>query len=148
MSTYWQRFQPRGVALGRAGGELFDIIVKRVDRAAADDPRPYSERHVASIMEQITSAIVHCHQNNIAHRDLKVRRTQDACPLANVYSPCASLQPENMLIADATSLDPDTPIKLADFGLSADISQDPLMHEPCGTPEYVGEFRLRQPVTL
>ena len=43
-----------------------------------------------------------------------------------------------MLIADATSEDPQTPIKLADFGLSADIKKDPLMHEPCGTPEYVG----------
>jgi serine/threonine protein kinase len=50
-----------------------------------------------------------------------------------------------MLIADATSDDPDTPIKLADFGLSADISQDPLMHEPCGTPEYVGMCRLLRP---
>ena len=43
-----------------------------------------------------------------------------------------------MLIADASSDDPQTAIKLADFGLSADITADPLMHEPCGTPEYVG----------
>ena len=60
----------------------------------------------------------------------------------NPDSLCHRLQPENMLIADATSSDPETPIKLADFGLSADISNDPLMHEPCGTPEYVGAFHL------
>jgi calcium-dependent protein kinase len=99
-----------------AGGELFDIIVKRVEKAKADDPRPYSEQHVAAIMYQITDAIVHCHSKLVAHRDLK---------------------PENMLIANNSDNDPSTPIKLADFGLSADISQDPLMHEPCGTPEYV-----------
>lgn len=99
-----------------AGGELFDIIVKRVEQATAEDPRPYSEQHVASIMYQITLAIVHCHTKLVAHRDLK---------------------PENMLIANNASGDPSTPIKLADFGLSADISKSPLMHEPCGTPEYV-----------
>ena len=58
----------------------------------------------------------------------------------DVLTPSALPQPENMLIADATSSDPATPIKLADFGLSADITDSPLMHEPCGTPEYVGAF--------
>jgi hypothetical protein len=53
-----------------------------------------------------------------------------------------------MLIADATSEDPATPIKLADFGLSADISHNPLMHEPCGTPEYVGASRLAASVVF
>lgn len=62
----------------RAGGELFDIIVRRVEDASSNDPRPYSEQHVASIMAQITAAIVHCHVNNIAHRDLKVRANSSA----------------------------------------------------------------------
>jgi serine/threonine protein kinase len=42
-----------------------------------------------------------------------------------------------MLIASQDSDNPDTPIKLGDFGLSADITKETLMHEPCGTPEYV-----------
>ena len=58
---------------GRAGGELFDIIVKRAEKAGSD-ARPYSEQHVATIMNQITAAIVHCHSKQVAHRDLKVSR--------------------------------------------------------------------------
>ena len=58
---------------GRAGGELFDIIVKRAEKAGSD-ARPYSEQHVATIMNQITAAIVHCHSKQVAHRDLKVTR--------------------------------------------------------------------------
>ena len=59
----------------RAGGELFDIIVKRVEAAAAAGGRPYSEQHVASIMMQLTSAIAHCHSCFVAHRDLKVHKS-------------------------------------------------------------------------
>lgn len=59
----------------RAGGELFDIIVKRVEAAAAAGGRPYSEQHVATIMMQLTSAIAHCHSCFVAHRDLKVHKS-------------------------------------------------------------------------
>ena len=73
------RAAPSPLALGRAGGELFDIIVKRAEKAGSD-ARPYSEQHVATIMNQITAAIVHCHSKQVAHRDLKVTRLPSPQP--------------------------------------------------------------------
>ena len=48
------------------GGELFDIIIKKVEaNEASEDPKPYSEREVASIMTQLNEAVGHCHANGL-----------------------------------------------------------------------------------
>ena len=67
------------------GGELFDRIVKS---------HHFTERKAAETMEQILSAVVYCHDNQIVHRDIK---------------------PENILYE---SPKPDAPIKVIDFGTS------------------------------
>tara|TARA_R110002050_G_scaffold149599_1_gene276279 strand:+ start:1940 stop:2128 length:189 start_codon:yes stop_codon:yes gene_type:complete len=45
------------------GKELFDKIVERGQ---------YSEKDTAHIIRQIVSAVAYLHENDIAHRDLKV----------------------------------------------------------------------------
>ncbi len=45
------------------GKELFDKIVERGQ---------YSEKDTARIIHQIVSAVAYLHENDIAHRDLKV----------------------------------------------------------------------------
>ena len=78
----------------RCGGELFDIIIKRVeaaeDTAAVKDggapAMPYSEAEVAKVLRQIVQAVNQCHVNGIVHRDLKV------CELECPALPCPALQ--------------------------------------------------------
>jgi len=113
------------------GGELFDIIIQRVEQALdRGEDRPYSEKEVALILRQVVSAVAHCHANNVVHRDLK---------------------PENILEADNDGEmirpeDIDTPLKLADFGLAAEWSTgDELLLDPCGTPEYVAPEVINRP---
>jgi len=64
-------------------------------------------------VRKIVSAIEYLHKQNIAHRDLK---------------------PENLLVK---SVEDDTEVKIADFGLSKIIDKDKMMQTACGTPGYV-----------
>ncbi|RVX22350.1 CBL-interacting serine/threonine-protein kinase 7 [Vitis vinifera] len=84
------------------GGELFTKISRRgrLTEAAA---RRY--------FQQLVSALLFCHQNGVAHRDMK---------------------PQNLL------LDQDGNLKVSDFGLSAlpDQLKNGLLHTACGTPAY------------
>jgi len=66
---------------------------------------------------QIIAGINFCHSNYIVHRDLK---------------------PENIL------LDHELNVKLADFGLSADISDGKALTESCGSPNYAAPELLRK----
>lgn len=108
------------------GGELFDIIIKKVElNEASEDPKPYSEMEVAAIMVQLVSAVKHCHDNGIVHRDLK---------------------PENLLASEDGSDDPNAPIKLADFGLAALCKPgEKTLKDPCGTPDYVAPEVITKP---
>jgi len=108
------------------GGELFDIIIKKVEaNEASEDPKPYSEREVASIMTQLNEAVGHCHANGIVHRDLK---------------------PENLLASEDGADDPNAPIKLADFGLAAECAAGTKdLYDPCGTPDYVAPEVITKP---
>jgi len=71
----------------------------------------YTEEEAAKIIKQILDAINYVHSLGIAHRDLK---------------------PENLLLLGDGS---DT-VKIADFGLSKDFSEEKLSTS-CGTPDYV-----------
>jgi calcium-dependent protein kinase len=72
-----------------------------------------TEAQAAKIMRQIFSAIAYLHQNKICHRDLK---------------------PENFLLKYS---DDDSCIKLIDFGLSKQLTENELMNDPNGTPFYI-----------
>jgi len=73
----------------------------------------YSEEDAKVLVRKIVSAIDYLHKQNIAHRDLK---------------------PENLLVK---SIEDDTEVKIADFGLSKIIDKDKMMQTACGTPGYV-----------
>ncbi|KNC80236.1 CAMK protein kinase [Sphaeroforma arctica JP610] len=104
------------------GGELLDILIKRVERGAC----AYSEAEVALILRQLVSAVEHCHKMGYIHRDLK---------------------PENVLVSDESSLGrkqslTDKPIKVADFGLAVPFTPGQKLKETCGTPNYMAPERL------
>jgi len=73
----------------------------------------YSEEDAKELVRKIVSAVEYLHSKEIAHRDLK---------------------PENLLVK---SLECDTEVKIADFGLSKIIDQEKMMQTACGTPGYV-----------
>jgi len=77
------------------------------------DKGSYCERDTAVLIRKLVSALEYLHSKNIVHRDLK---------------------PENLLLK---SLEEDTEIKLADFGLSKVLGQEVMMQTACGTPGYV-----------
>ncbi|CAA3022734.1 CBL-interacting serine threonine- kinase 7-like [Olea europaea subsp. europaea] len=84
------------------GGELFAKLSRQ---------RRFSESTARRYFHQIVSALLFCHQNGIAHRDIK---------------------PQNLLLDNKGSL------KITDFGLSALPEQklDGLIYTACGTPAY------------
>jgi serine/threonine protein kinase len=73
----------------------------------------YSERDASRLIHQIVSALDHLHERSIVHRDLK---------------------PENLLLANDSI---DSPVLLADFGLSKVIDPANPLNVPVGTPGYV-----------
>jgi serine/threonine protein kinase len=85
-----------------AGGELFAKVLRR-GRLSESSARQY--------FHQLVNALNFCHQNGIAHRDVK---------------------PQNLL------LDLNGNLKISDFGLSALPEQlkNDLLHTACGTPSY------------
>ncbi|CAK9329140.1 unnamed protein product [Citrullus colocynthis] len=85
-----------------SGGELFAKLLRR-GRLTESTARRY--------FQQLVSALHFCHQNGVAHRDIK---------------------PQNLL------LDEDGNLKVSDFGLSALPEQikDGMLHTACGTPAY------------
>ena len=106
------------------GGTLFDRLLKKME----DDDETFTENEAAKIFKQIISAICYCHNQGIAHRDLKM---------------------ENILFLDKT---PDSPIKVIDFGLSECVQILPqnlseiisgeknnnmIMTGSVGTPHYI-----------
>jgi calcium-dependent protein kinase len=66
--------------------------------------KTFSENEAAEIMTQVFSAIAHCHQRKIVHRDVK---------------------PENLLIDKVSSLDTEKlVVKVIDFGISTHFTPD------------------------
>ena len=121
------------------GGELFDIIIQRIEhreRKGDETTQPYTEAEAARVVMQIADAIAFCHRNGVVHRDLK---------------------PENVLIPDASGGDGggggnlfDSPLKIADFGLAAqfidpETGEKIPLSQPCGTPDYVAPEVVAKP---
>lgn len=73
----------------------------------------YSEKVASQLIAQVMSATVHLHEKNIVHRDLK---------------------PENLLLESDKD---DSPVKLADFGLSAFAKPGDKLTKAVGTPGYI-----------
>ncbi|KAG2728120.1 hypothetical protein I3843_01G185600 [Carya illinoinensis] len=92
------------------GGELFSKISRR---------GKLSEPSARRYFQQLVSALHFCHQNGVAHRDVK---------------------PQNLL------LDKDGNLKVSDFGLSALPEQlkNGLLHTACGTPAYTAPEVVRR----
>jgi serine/threonine protein kinase len=88
-----------------SGGELFDKIVKL---------KRFDEKTARGYFQQLINGISYCHENGVAHRDLKT---------------------ENLL------LDAHDTMKISDFGLSAVTSdgggKKKVLQTTCGTPNYV-----------
>ncbi|KAK1379934.1 Non-specific serine/threonine protein kinase [Heracleum sosnowskyi] len=93
------------------GGELFTKLLRR-GRLSESTCRTY--------FQQLVSTVHFCHQNGVAHRDLK---------------------PQNLL------LDGNGNLKVSDFGLSAlpeQIRGDGMLHTACGTPVYTAPEVVRR----
>ena len=89
------------------GGELFSYIT---------ESKIISESFAATVMQQLLSALVHCHEKQIVHRDLK---------------------PENLLLREKP-LEGHVPvIKVIDFGFSTIIPEDEKLHKVWGSPYYL-----------
>ncbi|XP_076895244.1 CBL-interacting serine/threonine-protein kinase 7-like [Bidens hawaiensis] len=92
------------------GGELFTQLARRGRMKEATARR---------FFQQIVSTLRFCHQNGVAHRDLK---------------------PQNLLLDENGSL------KISDFGLSAlpESCKDGLLYTACGTPAYTAPEIVRR----
>lgn len=75
--------------------------------------RNFSELTAAHIMRKLVSGVRYCHSNGICHRDLK---------------------PENCLMVD-NGIESD--LKIIDFGLATNITEQHLINGVCGTAYYV-----------
>ena len=85
------------------GGQLFEAIMAR---------KTFTENEAANIMQQLLSAIAHCHQRKIVHRDVK---------------------PENLLL-DVLEDDKDRlVVKVIDFGISTQFDPDQKLTLSIGT---------------
>ncbi|GAX83638.1 hypothetical protein CEUSTIGMA_g11062.t1 [Chlamydomonas eustigma] len=73
----------------------------------------YTEKDAASLIRQILEGVAYLHANGIVHRDLKL---------------------ENMIMMNERD---DSPVKIADFGLSKFFSPETVLSTMCGSPQYV-----------
>lgn len=96
------------------GMPLFDAIAKK---------KVFSENEAASIMQQLLSAINHCHQRKIVHRDIK---------------------PENILVEQSSLEKNNFTLKIIDFGISTVFNKNKKLTLSIGTPFYVAPEVLEQ----
>mmetsp|Transcript_20253 Transcript_20253/g.20272 ORF Transcript_20253/g.20272 Transcript_20253/m.20272 type:complete len:107 (+) Transcript_20253:1-321(+) len=75
--------------------------------------RYLDEVQAAVIMRSLFSAIMYCHDHGVCHRDLK---------------------PENCVFV---SNEPDSDLKVIDFGLAKVVDEYEVMHSLDGTPYYL-----------
>lgn len=82
--------------------------------------KEFSEAKTAKILQQLISAVIYLHQNGIVHRDIK---------------------PENIIFQND---DPDSPIKLIDFGVSTKF----YIGSPTKMKEFIGSVYYVAPEVL
>uniref|UniRef100_A0A6U3VKJ7 Protein kinase domain-containing protein n=1 Tax=Ditylum brightwellii TaxID=49249 RepID=A0A6U3VKJ7_9STRA len=87
-----------------SGGDLFDRIGKK---------KSYSERDARDLCRKMIEAVKFCHDNGIAHCDMK---------------------PKNLLLR---SEEDDSFIKMADFGFATRVYTPKSLTKQCGTPFFV-----------
>ncbi|KAF5829297.1 kinase-like domain-containing protein [Dunaliella salina] len=73
----------------------------------------YSEEDSRRLIKQILNGVAYLHSHGIVHRDLKL---------------------ENMILQNERD---DSPVKIADFGLSKFFSPETVLSTMCGSPQYV-----------
>lgn len=93
-----------------AGGDLFDRLGKL---------QSYNEQVARDVVSKLLIAIQYCHENNIAHCDLK---------------------PKNLLLQEQGN---DSSIKLADFGFASRVYFPNSLTKRCGTPYFVAPEILK-----
>ena len=96
------------------GRELYDHLIE-------DHGGKYDEAGAANITRQMLSAVAHCHQLGICHRDIKL---------------------ENFVFVSKDKTD-ETQMKLIDFGLSKTYRRDRDMSSIVGTPYYIAPELLK-----
>lgn len=105
------------------GGELFTLLegmefsddgVRSLVVVEGTPPVEFSEGNIVHIMHQILSAVQHCHQRNIVHRDLKL---------------------ENVLLVNSWA-DGGRHVKVADFGFAKVLREGEHLISACGSPHY------------
>lgn len=77
------------------------------------DKGNYTEQDASKLIHQILEGVAYLHAHGIVHRDLKL---------------------ENMVMLDESD---DSPVKIADFGLSKFFSPETVLSTMCGSPQYV-----------
>lgn len=111
-----------------SGGELYDFVIQRAKKNLPRHKPSLTEPEAAYILQQLLSAVVHCHSKGIVHRDLKL---------------------ENLMIADRkkknNKSDNQLDIKVIDFGLAARIPRKDqfLLQDRVGTNYYVAPEVLK-----
>eukprot|EP00798_Chlamydomonas_sp_ICE-L_P017505 gene17505-23817_t len=73
----------------------------------------YTEKDAANLIRQILDGVAYLHSEGVVHRDLKL---------------------ENMIMLNERD---DSPVKIADFGLSKFFSPETVLSTMCGSPQYV-----------
>jgi calcium/calmodulin-dependent protein kinase I len=99
-----------------SGGDLFDRIGRK---------KSYSEADARDLVVKLMKAVAICHQNDVAHCDIK---------------------PKNLLLASDKN---DSFIKLADFGFASRVYKPKSLTKQCGTPFFVApEILARKPYDM
>jgi serine/threonine protein kinase len=77
-------------------------------------PLKFDEFKAMRMILSLTKAVVHCHEQGVVHRDIKL---------------------ENLLLTK--KVDQEACLKLSDFGLSSRLARGKFTTEPCGTLTYI-----------